>query len=148
MNADRKQELRAMLLGRRREVAGKVVQKLHENLDQGVRRRPGPGYENDLEAIESSDFGIQEDIEIALIQMKVDTLNRIDQALSRLNQGLYGHCFECGGEISEKRLRALPFALRCKNCEEAREAEEQRKRSRSHQCDRGPLFCGYNPRGG
>ena len=49
-------------------------------------------------------------------------------ALARLEQGTYGNCFDCGEEIAEKRLRALPFAVRCKDCEEARENAEQRER--------------------
>ena len=47
----------------------------------------------------------------------------------RLEEGNYGYCFECGDEIAEQRLRALPFAVRCKDCEEAREVAEQRERS-------------------
>ena len=35
-----------------------------------------------------------------------------------LDEGRYGHCYECGDEIAEARLRALPFAVRCKDCEE------------------------------
>lgn len=60
--------------------------------------------------------------------MKAETLNRIDEALARLESGTFGFCTECGQEISERRLRALPFALRCKECEEAREVAEQRER--------------------
>jgi DnaK suppressor protein len=60
--------------------------------------------------------------------MKSETLNKINDALGRLEQGTYGNCFECGDEIGEKRLRALPFAVRCKDCEEARENAEQRQR--------------------
>ena len=39
----------------------------------------------------------------------------------RLNVGDDGCGFECDAEISEARLRALPFAVRCKPCEEGRE---------------------------
>ncbi len=74
-----------------------------------------------LDAAESSEADIQDDIEFALIQMKAETLNKIDEALRRLEEGTYGYCFECGEEIAERRLRALPFAVRCKDCEEARE---------------------------
>ena len=81
-----------------------------------------------FDAGESSETDIQEDIELALIQMKAETLNKIDDALTRLEQGNYGNCFDCGEEIAEKRLRALPFAVRCKDCEEARENAEQRER--------------------
>src|SRR4249919_4314303 len=81
-----------------------------------------------LDAAESSELDIQDEIEFALIQMKAETLNKIDEALRRLEEGTYGYCFECGEEISEKRLRALPFAVRCKDCEEAREVAQQRER--------------------
>ncbi|MBY0493356.1 MAG: TraR/DksA C4-type zinc finger protein [Cyanobacteria bacterium] len=36
-------------------------------------------------------------------------------------------CFECGEEIAEARLRALPFAVRCKDCEEALETVGQQR---------------------
>jgi DnaK suppressor protein len=53
--------------------------------------------------------------------MKTETLTKIDEALSRLEEGAYGYCFECADEIAPQRLRALPFAVRCKDCEQARE---------------------------
>jgi len=37
---------------------------------------------------------------------------------------------ECGDEIAEARLRALPFALRCKDCEELHELRERHRRGR------------------
>jgi RNA polymerase-binding transcription factor DksA len=62
-----------------------------------------------------------EEMELALLQMRSDMLTRVDEALVRLDAGVYGSCSECGGEISERRLRALPFAVRCQECEEKRE---------------------------
>ena len=58
--------------------------------------------------------------------MKAETLTQIDNALARLEQEAYGYCFECGDEITEQRLRALPFAVRCKDCEELHEIAERR----------------------
>jgi len=81
-----------------------------------------------VDAVESSDADIQGDIELALLEMKSDTLKQIDGALARLERGDYGTCFECGEDIPEKRLRALPFAVRCKDCEEARELAAQHDR--------------------
>jgi DnaK suppressor protein len=78
---------------------------------------------------ETSELDTQDELEFALIQMKAETLNRIDAALRRLEQGTYGRCFECGDEIGEARLRALPFAVRCKDCEEIRELAEQGDRT-------------------
>ena len=81
-----------------------------------------------LDGVEASDADVQEDIEFAVIQMKSETLSLIDEALDRLRDGDYGFCFECGAGMSEKRLRALPFAARCKPCAESQEAigEQQR----------------------
>jgi DnaK suppressor protein len=61
------------------------------------------------------------DIDLAVIQMKAETVARIDAALRRLDQGGHGDCVECGEKISIERLTALPFALRCRDCEESRE---------------------------
>lgn len=126
MDVARKRELRTILVERRREVAGEVKERMRSNRDENDQRRG----DKVRDMAEDSEVSMCEDVELALIQMKADTLTRIDQALGRLDQGTYGHCFECGGEIAEGRLRALPFALRCKDCQETQEAEEQRSRRR------------------
>jgi DnaK suppressor protein len=117
-------ELKQMLLGRRRELQAQVHDKMRDVRATGEVTKLSEVFD----AGESSEADIQEDIELALIQMKSETLNRVDDALGRLEQGTYGNCFDCGEEIAEKRLRALPFAVRCKDCEEAKEIAEQRER--------------------
>jgi len=80
------------------------------------------------DAEEQSVTDFAKDMEFALMQMKADTLGRIDEALRRLEAGTYGTCAECGTDIASPRLKALPFALKCRDCqerEEAREAEER-----------------------
>lgn len=124
MNPERYAELRRILEERRREMVTEVQGKIRDVRSEAAAT-PVNGV---LDAAESSDADIQEDIELALIQMKAETLTRIDEALARLEKGTFGFCTECGQEISERRLRALPFALRCKDCEEAREVAEQRER--------------------
>jgi DnaK suppressor protein len=114
-----------MLDGRRRELQAEVQGKMRVVREEGTW---GGKLNEVLDAVESSEADIQEEIEFALIQMKSETLNKINDAVGRLEQGDYGYCFDCGEEIAEKRLRALPFAVRCKDCEEAREVAEQRQR--------------------
>jgi len=118
-------ELKRMLEDRRREIQAEVQGKMRDVRADGAW---GGKLNEVLDAVESSEADIQDEIEFALIQMKSETLNKINDALVRLEQGDYGNCFDCGEEIAEKRLRALPFAVRCKSCEEAREVAEQRER--------------------
>jgi DnaK suppressor protein len=117
-------ELKQMLEGRRRELQAEVQGKMRDVRATGQVTKLAEVFD----AVESSEADIQEDIELALVQMKAETLNKVDDALARLEQGTYGNCYECGDEIAEKRLRALPFAVRCKDCEAAKEAVEQRQR--------------------
>ena len=63
-----------------------------------------------------------------LMQMKAEALGRIDEALARIDEGRYGLCESCGAEISEARLSAMPFALRCTRCEEHKEHVEETQR--------------------
>jgi DnaK suppressor protein len=57
------------------------------------------------------------DMEYALLGMKTETVQRLDDALERLDADEYGLCSECEREISDNRLSALPFAIRCLDCE-------------------------------
>src|ERR1051326_8654029 len=132
----RYRELKQMLEGRRRELQAEVQGKMRDVRTTGEVSKLSEVYD----AVESSEADTQEDIELALIQMKSETLNKVDDALARLEQGTYGNCFECGEEIAEKRLRALPFAVRCKECEETREPAQQRERQMAQRRGASSLF--------
>jgi DnaK suppressor protein len=125
MPGSRYNELKQMLDDRRRELQAEVQGKMRGVREEGTW---GGKLNEVLDTVESAEADIQEDLEFALVQMKSETLNKVNDALVRLEQGNYGNCFDCGEEIAEKRLRALPFAVRCKDCEEARENAEQRAR--------------------
>ena len=136
MARDRYAELKRILEERRREILSEVQEKMRDVRAVGASGE-GQGV---LDAAETSEADIQDDIEFALIQMKSETLHKIEEALARHTEGTYGYCFECGDEISERRLRALPFAVRCKDCEEAREVAAQRERQLSQRRSAGFLM--------
>jgi DnaK suppressor protein len=111
----RNADLRHMLSTRRREVQDDV----QNHIRHGRNGRSSEGGDE----LEQSDANIQGDLDCALLQMRVETLTRIDEALARIDGGQYGTCRGCGCEIAERRLRALPFAVRCQVCEERREEQ-------------------------
>jgi DnaK suppressor protein len=105
--------LKGMLEDRRREI--------HEKLRSLREAIPAAATHDVRDAEEQSVDEFVQEVDLALMQMKTDTLRKIDQAIQRLEQGNYGRCEECDQEIAAARLRALPFAVRCLDCQEASE---------------------------
>jgi DnaK suppressor protein len=106
----------------------KLLEERRRELELDVRGRIRHGRSARLhegrDDLEHSEADIQTDIGLALVQMRAETVLRIDEALGRLDAGQYGFCSECDSEISEPRLRALPFAVCCRTCEGSREDSE------------------------
>jgi DnaK suppressor protein len=59
-----------------------------------------------------------------LIEHRWSSQAVLDDALERLRRGLYGICEECGEEISVERLRVIPFAAYCIDCQHQRESKK------------------------
>ncbi len=55
-----------------------------------------------------------------LMERAEERLRLIDEALARADAGTYGICAECGEEIAIERLRILPFAPLCIDCQSKR----------------------------
>lgn len=53
-------------------------------------------------------------------------LSKISEAFARLEDGSYGRCEECGGEIGFERLKARPVTTLCIACKSAQEEREQK----------------------
>ena len=50
---------------------------------------------------------------------------RIAEALQALEIGTYGTCVDCGAEIAAERLKAVPEAVRCLECQRSFEARHR-----------------------
>jgi len=49
------------------------------------------------------------------------TLLLIDDAITRIDDAIYGLCINCGSLLAEKRLNAVPWAPYCLDCQELSE---------------------------
>lgn len=69
-----------------------------------------------------------EDLGLTVADMRRQEIEKLDEALRKLDEGTYGVCSSCGEEIDEGRLNAVPFAeycLRCKGESEGREGSKK-----------------------
>jgi DnaK suppressor protein len=48
----------------------------------------------------------------------------ISEALGRMKADIYGLCVECGEEVQQKRLEAVPWARHCLECQEKQDKGE------------------------
>ena len=110
----RAQNIRQLLEQRKRQLTAEM-----QGMMRDVRREGRAARAADEQ--DEAEADTRSDIDLAVIQLKSETVARIDAALRRLDQGNHGDCVECGEKISIERLTALPFALRCRDCEESRE---------------------------
>jgi len=52
-------------------------------------------------------------------------LHHLNEALERIENGTYGKCRTCGGEISKARLEAVPHATQCIKCKNSEEKKQR-----------------------
>jgi DnaK suppressor protein len=110
----RAQNIRQLLEQRKRQLTAEMQGMIRDVRHEGRTARAADEQDE-------AEADTRSDIDLAVIQLKAETVARIDAALRRLDQGGHGDCVECGEKISIERLTALPFALRCRDCEESRE---------------------------
>ena len=105
--------LRKMLMARQRTIQDEVYGNLRD-----ARAHCVSDVRDDAEVASGH---LQDDLWVAVLQMRAESAVGIDGALRRLDAGQFGNCSECGKEISARRLGAIPFAVRCQRCQEQHE---------------------------
>jgi DnaK suppressor protein len=61
-----------------------------------------------------------------LRERETGLLGKINQALEKIQQGVFGECESCGEQISVKRIQARPVAQLCIDCKSEQEQQERR----------------------
>lgn len=101
--------LRTILLARR------------EELIQSLRQLSGDSEEAvNLTAEEREITEAQEFVANRFSDLETQELRRVEAALARLDTATYGTCLSCAGQIRRARLRAIPWAELCLDCEQRR----------------------------
>jgi len=99
----------------------KIAQEMGTKLDEDPRM----STISTLDIGDLSQLDLDEDIDYTLLNMYIERLRNVEDALDRLEEGTYGYCEDCGRAIKLERLKVLPFAKYCVQCQERREKTGQ-----------------------
>jgi RNA polymerase-binding protein DksA len=113
-----------LLIERRRVIAGDI-----NHLEDNALRKTKDNAAT-LDISNFADLGtdnFEQDFNIGLIENSEETLREIDAAIQRIENRTYGVCEMAGCDIGKNRLKAIPWARLCINCQRRaeQEAEEQ-----------------------
>ncbi|MEW6002656.1 MAG: TraR/DksA C4-type zinc finger protein [Nitrospirota bacterium] len=118
---ERKAALRRMLINRREA----IVRETKAEISKYIKGEAKQLVDTALDNGDWSVVDLSEDISLKQLSTHRENLFKIDEALRKLDEGTYGICEDCGEEISEERLKVLPFAIYCRDCQERREQLEE-----------------------
>ncbi len=116
----RREKLHRMLMAKRHEIMKSIEGGLGQTLTEAQERR----LEAAMDVGDQALMALERDLGISLMEMRNRQRQLIDDALTRLDEGTYGTCAECGVEINERRLAAVPFAKLCLDCQSKQELLE------------------------
>jgi DnaK suppressor protein len=121
LSGERTERLRQLLLARRQEVQQQIDTLLAQHrADQTRLREESVADTEDLSTQNSNSHQ-----QLSILEVRNQIRLQLDAALQRLEEGAYGICEDCQTPISEERLKALPFARRCIDCQRHAELLEQ-----------------------
>lgn len=121
MDPKRKSNLTALLLNKKGELLHISKKEMNKFINVDSRQSFGSGTEDgDVSA------SLQiEDVSISTMKVRNRMLRQIENSLQQLREDRYGVCEECGEDIDERRLKVVPFASLCIECQENREQIEK-----------------------
>jgi len=135
-HVSRRESLRSMLIEMRDQELARL-----EELARTETRTDALLTADDLDNARSQE---DLDLHISLIDLAESRLNSAMDTIERLERNQFGVCSECGDEISFERLRAVPMAARCVDCQQKFELSTQSRMTRSPNMISAPaLFDAY-----
>jgi len=86
--------------------------------EKALRDNGGDASTMPLHMADVGSDNFEQEFTLSLMANEEDTLQRIEGALERIEDGVYGSCEECTGVIPKTRLNAIPYTPFCVKCAE------------------------------
>src|SRR4051794_20834239 len=74
--------------------------------------------------IDQATTDMEQSMRMRLRNREILYIKKVDEALTRIDEGTFGECTECGEDIELRRLEARPTATHCVGCKEEQERKE------------------------
>ena len=97
---------------RRNEMTGQV-----NHLEQDLREEIADNQNIPGDMADHGSGELNQHLSVTLMENDRIELERIEKAIARIESGIYGQCEVCGKSIPITRLKAIPWATRCINCQ-------------------------------
>jgi len=104
---------RQMLLRKRAELLGTVTQLQGDTLHKSRQESAGDLSSMPIHMADLGSDNWEQEFTLGLLANERDLIREIDEALARVEQGVYGVCQATGKHIQKARLRAKPWAKYC-----------------------------------
>jgi DnaK suppressor protein len=95
-----------------------ILNAKHAELARTLGRRDGIAIERAPDALDEVQLAAERELTTRGLERGSNLMRNVRAALWRIDEGSYGTCLECEEEISQKRLRAVPWATLCITCQE------------------------------
>jgi DnaK suppressor protein len=105
----------------------KILDRKEAELARVLRDRDGIAIEKSADQMDEIQFASERDLEIRNVDRESALLREVKAALRRIHDGSFGTCADCDSAINPKRLAAVPWALRCIECQEAADSDGQQR---------------------
>ena len=120
MSAIDTERFREALLEERQRVVA-AIENLHEETPGSLTDDSGEETAYDNHLGDTATVTYDRELGYTLEENSEHVLTEIDAALTRIEDGTYGICANCGKQIAEERLEARPWATLCIDCQRERE---------------------------
>ena len=97
----------------------------HAEATRTLGRREGLTIERTPDALDEVQFAAARELSTRNLERESSVLREVRAALDRIADGSYGACLHCEEEISQKRLKAMPWAKLCIACQEDTDRKRQ-----------------------
>ena len=123
MKAEEVAQFKKLLLSLRERLVGKVDFMQGEALKKSRQDASGDLSNVPIHMADVGTDNYERDFTIELIQNGEESVRSIDTALEKIEEGAFGVCELCAKKINKERLKAVPYAKLCIDCQREEEID-------------------------